>query len=393
MAESRSESLWVLLPTAQRASGEWIDDTLKERAAEKGLTRRLSLAGQFPRVRVEVVRDRDPWSKVDELFYRRGWTDGLPIVPPTVGKVEEMLTHTRLPGAHVVAELDPLKGQATVEKIAINGVMAGCRPEYLPILIAIVESLAQAEFNLRGVQTTDENVAPLFILSGAVVDELDINSGFGMLGPGWRANATIGRAAQLIMRNIGGGWPAAVSLAGLSQPGKYTLCVAESDASNPWEPLHMELGFADASTLTVMRTETVVNVTGGLGEIASVMASAVSLFSMMHDGRVAVALAPYLARQLADRRWSKRDVKMYLYEHARMRTDDWRNSWAFEVMKNSRWPQWVRAAAENGSIPPVENPDDITIIVAGGDLAITQNAYFPSWGFPPCRITTALKRD
>src|SRR5713226_8487096 len=123
-----AESLWVLLPAAQRASGEWIDDTL---------TARFSLAGQFPRNRVEVVRDHDPWARVNELFYRRGWIDGLPIVPPTVGKVEEMLTHSKLPRAHVVAELDPLKGQATVEKIAIHGVMAGCRPEYLPILISL----------------------------------------------------------------------------------------------------------------------------------------------------------------------------------------------------------------------------------------------------------------
>lgn len=390
MAISRSDALWVMLPAGRRASGEWIDDTLRERAAEKGLTARLSLAGRFPRVRVEVVRDRDPWSAVNELFYRRGWTDGLPIVPPTVAKVEEMLAHSRLPREHLVAELDPLKGQATVEKIAVNSVMAGCRPEYLPVLIAFTESIAKPEFNLRGVQTTDENVAPLLILSGPVVKRFDINSGFGMLGPGWQANATIGRAAQLIMRNIGGGWPAAVSLAGLAQPGKYTLCVAESDESNPWPPLHTEIGYPGASTLTVMRTETVVNVTGGLGEIASVMASAASMFSMMHDGRVAVALSPYLARQLAEKGWSKDDVKTYLHERGRMRAEDWRRSWAFEVMKNSRWPKWVIAAADKGSIPAVGSPEHITIIVAGGDLAITQNAYFPSWGFPPCRITTPL---
>jgi hypothetical protein len=390
MAEPQSDTLWILLPAAQRASGEWIDDTLKARALEKGLTARLSLAGQFPRVRVEVVRDRDPWSKTNELFYRRGWTDGLPIIPPTVGKVEEMLTHTGLSRHQVIAELDPLKGQATVEKIAINGVMAGCRPEYLPILIAATESMAKPEFNLRGVQTTDENVAPLFILSGPIVHELDINTGFGMLGPGWQANAAIGRAARLIMHNIGGGWPAAVALAGLGQPGKYTLCVGESDAVNPWEPLHAELGHPGASTLTVMRAETVVNVTGGLREIASVMGSAVSLFSMMHDGQVAVALSPYVARQLADKGWSKYDVKVFLYEHGRIRTSDWRDSWAFEVIKNSRWPRWVTAAAEKGSIPAVGSPDHITLIVAGGDLAIAQHAYFPSWGFPSCRITAVL---
>jgi hypothetical protein len=384
-------SLWVLLPAAQRASGEWIDDTLKARAQEKGLTARFSLAGQFPRNRVEVVRDHDPWARVNELFYRRGWTDGLPIVPPTVGKVEEMLTHSKLPRAHVVAELDPLKGQATVEKIAINGVMAGCRPEYLLVLISVTEAIAQPEFNLRGVQTTDENVAPLLIFNGPVTAQLDINSGFGALGPGCQANATIGRALQLIMRNIGGGWPGAVALAGLSQAGKYTLCIAENEAQSPWEPLSAELGHENASTVTVMRSETVINVTGGLEEIASVMRSSVSLFSMMNHGRVAVALAPYVANNLAGKRWNKRAVKQYLYEHGRMSAADWEKSWAFDVMKNARWPQWVTEAAERGAIPAVEKPEDITLIVAGGDLAIPQHAYFPSWGFPPCRITKVLE--
>jgi hypothetical protein len=168
------------------------------------------------------------------------------------------------------------------------------------------------------------------------------------------------------------------------------LCVGESDAATPWEPLHTEAGHPNASTLTVMRAETVINVTGGLYEIASVMGSAASLFSMMHDGRVAVALSPYLARQLADKHWSKHDVKAFLYEHGRMRASDWRRSWGFEVMKNSGWPHWVTEAAEKGSIPAVGKPQDIAIIVTGGDMAITQHAYFPSWGFPSCRITAVL---
>jgi hypothetical protein len=391
MAETRSDTLWILLPAAQRASGEWIDDTLKERAREKGLLAKSPLAGNFPRQRVEVVRDRDPWRKVNELFYARGWTDGLPVVPPTMGRVDETLAHTDLPRNHVVGEMDPLKGQATVEKIAINAVMAGCLPEYLPIIISITEAIASPEFNLRGVQTTDENVAPLIIFSGPVTSRLNINSSFGALGPGWQANATIGRAVHLIMHNIGGGWPGAVSLAGLGHPGRYTLCLAEDSALNPWEPLHVELGYErTTSTVTVMRAETAINVTGGLEELASVMGSAASQFSVIHGGKVAVVLAPYVARQLANDRWSKSDVKEWLHDHGRIPTEVWKRSWAFTTLTSLRWAPWVTAAAEKGAIPIVEKPSDITLIIAGGDLHIAQHVYLPTWGFPACRITKTI---
>ncbi|MGH7931824.1 MAG: hypothetical protein ACREQN_01520 [Candidatus Binataceae bacterium] len=391
MADGSLDKLWILIPAARRASGQWIDDTLKERAREKEMTARIPLAGQFPRQRLEVIRGRDPWSAVNDLFYRRGWTDGLPIVPPTVGKVEQMLARCTLARNQVIAELDPLKGQATAEKIAINAVMAGCAPEYFPAVTAITQAIADPEFNLRGVQTTDENVAPLLIFSGEVVSRLDINSSFGALGPGWRANATIGRAVRLIMHNIGGGWPGAVSLAGLGQAGRYTLCVGENAALNPWEPLHVELGHAPAAgTVTVMRAETAINVTGGLEELASVMGSAASHFSIMHGGKVAIGLAPYVARQCAERGMSKRNVKYWLHEHGRMRTEDWKRSWAFAVMKSVRWPRWVTEAAARGAIPVVESPNDIVLFVAGGDLPIPQNVYFPSWGFPPCRITKEI---
>lgn len=308
-----ADSLWVLLPTAQQRSGAWIDDTLKARVQEHGLQHKLALAGQFPRQRVEVFRDPDPVAAVNERFYRRGWTDGLPIVPPTLGRVETMLAAVAETKETVIAELDPLKGLATVEKIAINAVMAGCRPEYLPVLIAVVEALASPEFNLRGVQTTDENVTPLLILNGPIVQALDVNAGFGALGPGWQANAAIGRAVRLIMNNLGGGWPGAVSFAGLGQPGRYTLCFAEYEAQSPWPPLHVEHGYgAETSTVTVMRAESAINVTGGLPEVASVMGSAASLFTTRYDGHVAVALAPHVAQELASQGWSKADARQHL---------------------------------------------------------------------------------
>lgn len=390
---AQRESLWVLNPAGQRASGEWIDETLRERAAERGMLEKISHAANFPRQRVEVIRAADSFGAVNELFYRRGWTDGLPIVPPALGRVEEMLALAGRGRNDSLGELDPLRGVATVEKVAVNAVMAGCRPEHLPVVLAAVEAIAEPEFNLRGVQTTDENVAPLLIVSGPAAARLEINGGFGALGPGWRANASIGRALRLVMNNIGGGWPGAVSLAGLGNPGRYTLCLAENSAQSPWPSLNVELGFSEStSVLAVMRAECAINVTGGLEEIASVMGSAASAFAMLHEGKVAVALAPYVARRLADKGRSKDDVKRWLFEHGRMPADELKRSWLWSaIAKRDGWPRWVREAAERGvAVPAVRAPEDITIFVAGGDLEIPQHAYFPSWGFPPCRIVKQI---
>ena len=387
----RGESQWVLLPTGQRNTGEWIDDTLRLRVEESGLTARTPLVAQFPRQRVEVIRDADD-AQVGDLFYARGWTDGLPIVPPAIGRVEDMLRYATLPAETVLGALDPLQGVATVEKVAINAVMAGCDPSYLPVVIAAVEAILEPDFNLRGVQTTDENVAPLLVVSGPIVDQLNLNASYGALGPGWKANATIGRALRLIMNNVGGGWPGAVSFAGIGQPGRYTMCLAENAAENPWDSLHAEQGLDPASSaVTVRRAETALNVTGGLAEIASVMGSAASLFAIYHNGVVSVALAPAVAKQLAGDGWSKDDVKRHLWETGRLDADMWRRSWLHkDLAEANQWPDWVIAAAKTGSIPAVRDPADITLFVVGGTIPIAQHVYFPSWGFPPCRIVKPI---
>jgi len=390
---SGNGSLWVLLPTGQRTSGEWIDDTLRSRAEEQGLLDRLTQVADFPRQRVEIVRGPDAEGQVNETFYRRGWTDGLPIVAPTLARVNAMLRAGGQPRNSVLGEAEPLKGLVTVEKVAINAVMAGCENGHMPVVLAAAQALLAPEFNLRGVQTTDENVTPLLILSGPVASALHMNSRFGALGPGWRANAAIGRAVRFIMHNLGGGWPAAVAFAGLGQPGRYTLCLAEDDEFNPWESLREELGFApEDSVLVVQRAESVVNVTGGLDELASVMASATSAFSRLHGGKVAVILAPFVARILADEGRSKGDVRAYLHEHSRVSAAEFDKSWlrARLAGKNS-WPNWVEEGVKQGSVPAVEIPDDITVIVAGGDIPIPQCAYMPSWGFPACRIARKIE--
>jgi len=383
-------SLWVLVPAGQRASGEWIDDTLRARAEEKGLLARSPRAAEFPRQRVELIRDADPVAAVNRLYRERGWTDGLPIVPPTIGRVDEMVAEGSLERHAVLGEVEPLGGVATVEKVAANAVLAGCEPAHFPVVLAAVQALLDPAFNLRGVQTTDENVAPLLVVNGPLAARLGINAGWGALGPGWPANAAIGRAAHLVMHNLGGGWPGAVSFAGLGQPGRYTLCLAERDDS-PWPPLHVEQGYrVDQSTVTLLRAETVINVTGGLDELASVMGSAASLFGILHGGKPTVILSPFTARRLAGEGWTRERVRRELFARGRLPADTWRRSWIHATVRASDWPDWAIAAVASGAIPAVGEPDDITLVVAGAELPIPQHAYCPSWGHPPCRITREI---
>jgi hypothetical protein len=284
--------------------------------------------------------------------------------------------------------VESIRGQATVEKIAVNSVMAGCRPEYLPILLTVVEAITDPLFNMLGVQTTDESVAPLLIINGPVARQLNINSSFGLLGPGWQANASIGRAIRLIMNNIGGGWPGLISQAATGHPGRYTLCFAENEEKNPWEPLHVELGYGkDVNTVTVMRAESIVNVTGGLAELASVMGSLTSAVGIRHGGKVAVIVAPYVARGLAAKGWTKKDVRRYLYENGRIPIQQFRKSWGF---LNAGLPEWAKGFEREGAIPAVRSQEDITVLVAGGDLSIPQHVYFPTWD-GPFRITKEIR--
>ena len=380
-----------MLPAGQRPTGEWIDDTLRMRVEEKGLLSRTPLAGEFPRQRVEVVRAADPTAEVNRLFRLRGWTDGLPIVPPTLGRIDEMIGAATVDRHAVLGEMEPLGGLASVEKVAANAVMAGCLPEHFPAVVAAIEAILDPEFNLRGVQTTDENVTPLLIVNGPAARRLGINAGWGALGPGWSANAAIGRAVRLAMNNLGGGWPGAVSFAGLGQPGRYSLCLAEREDDTPWPPLHVELGYRpEQSTMTVMRAETVINVTGGLEELASVIGSAASLFGMLGSGKATVILSPFTARRLASEGRTRSDVRGELYARGRLSAETWRRSWIHATVRASDWPDWVHASAESGSIPAVREPDDLTLVVAGANLPIPQHVYCPSWGHPPCRVTREI---
>ena len=190
-----------------------------------------------------------------EAMFERGWSDGLPVVAPTTERVVRMLTGTTRAADEIVAVVPPDLVECTVEKIAINAVMAGCRPEYLPVVLAAVEAACTDEFNMHGLLATTWFSGPVVVVNGPIANAVGMNNGINALGPGNRANATIGRALQLVIRNVGGGRPGEVDRATLGQPGKYTCCFSEHE-DGIWEPMHVERGMrADQSAVTLFAGE------------------------------------------------------------------------------------------------------------------------------------------
>jgi hypothetical protein len=187
-----------------------------------------------------------------EAMWERGWTDGLPVVPPTEARVLAMLDGTARQPGEVVAVVPPNLVPVTVEKVAVNAVMAGCRPEYLPVVLALVEAACTDAFNLHGVLATTFSVGPVAIVNGPAARAVGINSGVNLLGQGFRSNLTIGRALQLVVRNVGGGRPGEVDRATFGNPAKTGLCFAEDEEGSPWEPLAEARGaVVGASAVTV----------------------------------------------------------------------------------------------------------------------------------------------
>ena len=194
------------------------------------------------------------WEDADAHYQERGWTDGLPIVPPAEARVREFLRQTDRDPREIVGILPPRQGEATVEKLAINAVMAGCRPEYFPVVLAAVEALADPLFNLDSVQATTHPVAPLIVVHGAYGRRIGVHAGSGCFGPGFRANATIGRALRLVIRNVCRAVPGFLDRATFSWPLRYSFCFAEREEASEWTPLHVQLGYRPDDSVVTIRS-------------------------------------------------------------------------------------------------------------------------------------------
>jgi hypothetical protein len=319
---------------------------------------------------------------VIELMYEAGWTDGLPVVPPTREKVQKFVDYVQRDETELIAEVPPRGGRATIEKLAINSVLAGCRPEYFPVVIAAVEASMDDGFNWRGHACSTGGHTPLLIINGPITTKLDINGGFNAFGQGWRANATIGRAYKLIMWNIGEAKPGLQSKACQSSPAKYSFCVAENEAASPWEPLHVELGFAPGdSTVTVFACEAPNDIfySGTARGLLHVCADRLSSSGVAQMGVMAgdifLAFGPEHAKMLAADGWNKTDIRAFLFEHARRPLCDLHR----EDPISSRLPKWMDPTNPAECRPVVRKADDIYMFLAGGPGGM-HSAALPGWG-------------
>jgi hypothetical protein len=201
-----------------------------------------------------------------EEAYDRGWTDGLPVIPATPEAVDRFVVASGRARDHVVGTLPPRKGRATVEVIAVNAIMAGCKPEYMPVIVAALEGLIDPNYPLELMQVTTNPMTPFLLVNGPVRQRLEINYGAGCLGPGWRANATIGRAIRLILNNVGGALPGVYSKASFGSPLRYSYICGENEEENPWTPFHVDRGLRrDESAVTVFKASNFCNISGGEG--------------------------------------------------------------------------------------------------------------------------------
>ncbi len=304
-----------------------------------------------------------------DALYQRGWTDGLPVIPPKAAYVREMLEANGVRGDEVIAELAPEGAAATVEKIAINAVMAGCRNEYLPVLIAAVKAMAQPQFNLLWVQATTNAVAPFVVINGPIRRKLELNCGRGALGPGHRANATIGRAIRLIMLNIGGGKPAEVDKSELGQPGKYTMCLGEAEEASPWAPLHVDLGYRkEQSTISLIGVQGSVafrtpflQPESILSMVAKTMASSWAGCYNNGTGQPVVIFSPGYAKLFHEAGWPKLRIKEWLFEQTKVPKASMPTE---PTLSRHRRPRILQG---DDRLCICAKPDDIILVVAGSE--------------------------
>jgi hypothetical protein len=320
-----------------------------------------------------VLELPDTLEAVDAHFRAQGWTDGLPIVPPTEARVEAMLTGIDADPDEVVGKIPPLWAEATVEKIAINAVMAGCPAAAMPVLVAALEAMLDPTFNLYGVQATTHPVAPLLIVHGPAAPRLGMHAGPGVFGPGNRANATLGRAVRLCLWNLGGARPGQGDMATQGSPAKYTYAVAERVEASPWGPLHASLGFEpEEDAVTVFGGEGPHNVNDHvsqkapnlltvIADTAATLGSNVGWF--LAQSQLLLVLGPEHAATIAADGFTRADVQRYVYEQARLPLHRLRQGGMWGIHD---WPRWMETADDHALLPVVPGPDDIYVMVAGG---------------------------
>jgi hypothetical protein len=369
---ARAESaIAAIVDIARRSSG--IGDADAAGGAPQGTAARATVT--------RITVDDDPEAIFDR-FAREGWTDGLPIVAPTEERVARMLAGSDLDPAVSLGPMPPRWGQATVGTLAVNAVMAGCTPEYFPIIVTAVRAILDKRFNLYGVQGTTNPASPVLIVNGPIARAIGLNARGNLFGPGFRANATIGRAIRLIMTTIGGGVPQQADKSTLGSPAKYTCCFAENEAESPWTPLHVERGFeAGTSTVTAFGGAAPANIiekSKTAGEMLDTIARAVAVSgsnNMFMSQEALIVLGPEHAAIAAREGIDKERARQMLFaravipfEHIGQSNADVLSVWRGPCIEDANGRRVLRV---------VEKPDDLVIVVAGG--AGNHSASIPGW--------------
>ncbi|MDB5808169.1 MAG: hypothetical protein JWN94_291 [Betaproteobacteria bacterium] len=312
-----------------------------------------------------------------ELCYANGWTDGLPVVPPTEERIAAMLAAVKLEPETQVAFIENRQISVTAEKIAINAVLAGCKPEYMPVVVAAVEALADPLYGYHGPATSTGGSAVLMIVNGPIARELDMNCGDNLFGPGWRSNATMGRAIRLLMRNTIGTLPGTLDQSSLGHPGKYTYCIAENEAESPWPPLHVSRGFKrEQSAVTIMAALGVHQYSNGLSNTPEGILTTACAQMRVSAG---TARKPFYAMMFAGEHmaviakagWTRDDVKRFCFENSKISVA--------ELKRINVRDGEVTPADEKEMLTLVHEPDDFLMVMAGGKAGV-QSAYIPGWG-------------
>ncbi len=315
--------------------------------------------------------------EVQEFFLKSRWTDGLPIIPPTEETVREMLKGTSHPPEKVVVEkFLPEPWKVTVEKVAINGVMAGCKPEHMPILLAMVEAFSKGPFGASVRSTTSFSF--MTVVNGPIADKVGMNSGINAMGPGNAANACIGRALDLFMINLGGLWPGLNDTSSIGNPTKYSFAFAENESKSPWEPFHLGQGFnKNESTVSVF-------VGGWYFTSPGWVTGKDVLYDICRELKyvplpwgATVILDPTTAKLLSKAGFSKKDVRNFLWENTTMPAKEFRKGWGYDVFVapsikggiygKKTWPESYLTASENTPLRVFFSPDAINILVVGGE--------------------------
>ncbi|WP_101523501.1 hypothetical protein [Nocardioides houyundeii] len=331
--------------------------------------------------------------QVAEEFFRRGWTDGLPVVPPTERAVDAMIATVDLERDDIVGGIARRNRWVSVEQAAVNAVMAGCKPEYFPVVVAALAASLDPAFNAHAAWTSTGGAATCVVVSGPLAEEIGMNSGHNALGAGNRANATIGRAVRLVARNVFGAAVGNMDASSLGNPGKYTLCFAESEPAAPWSPLRVQQGYdVSDTTVTVMATESPRQVANHLSEVPEqVLRTIVSAmkvaanFPVGKGGQAMVVLGPEHALALTQAGWTQQQVREFLARESRLTPEELvANGVPIEV--NS---QHDMTPGPDGKLPAMNSADDVYLVTAGG-AGPGWSAYIPS--FAPIHHVRAVTR-